>query len=91
MVPMRPADRPTGRPTIESTQLDAVLQQIEADLPVILKLCRARKKQKRSPTATCLGVEAKNRLRELCEDPVISADGTDVPLQRVNGIVKSED
>lgn len=89
MLPAQPAPR---QPSTVDDALDEVIEKIDATLPVIHKMCRTRKKQKKTPTDR-LKADARRRLKELSEDPILTENGSDIreesPTQ-VNGY-QSED
>ncbi|MGE3483336.1 MAG: hypothetical protein AB7L09_01220 [Nitrospira sp.] len=70
---MRPADRSAA----DGGQLDNVIEQIETALPIIHRMCRVDKKQKKSPTDRICR-EAQPRFQKLSEDPIVNSDATDI-------------
>lgn len=92
MVPMQPAPR---RPTVEEVALDEVIERIDQSLPVIHRMCRVQKKQKKSPTDRLPAKqEAQRRLKELSEDPILTDSGDDIaaePLRKINGFHADEE
>lgn len=83
MAPLRPA----GCSAADPDQLDDVIEKIETTLPRIHKMCRVRKKQKRSPTEK-LRSETKSRFQELSEDPIVNSEATEIiegPPPVING------
>ncbi len=86
MTPQRPLK---PRSEVDLT-LDVVIKKIDETLPTIHRMGRAQTKQKKSPTDRLPPVEAKvakARLQELCNRPILTADGTDIvdAPSRVNG------
>lgn len=75
MAAMRPLDPSVLREQVSET-VDDLIEKIEDSLPTIRKLCRKQKKQKKAPTDR-ISPEAKERLKELSENPILNDEGTD--------------
>lgn len=86
---MSPAQPSPRRPSIEDVDLDEVIERIDQSLPAIHRLCRVRRKQKKSPTDRLPIKQAqlmRARFEEMSEDPVvIDPDVEPEQPQRVNG------
>lgn len=90
-----PSMRPDG-PAAQMGQLNELIDEtIEKVEETILSLRkqqkRVQKKQKRRPTDS-ITKGAKSKLRELCDDPIVNSDATDIliePHQHEGGEAKS--
>jgi len=68
-------------------ELDTIIDQIDESLSVIHRMCKSQLKQKKAPTdrlPSAQAQQAKVRLQELSEDPIVVDDQV-TGIRRING------